>query len=375
MRPVFGQPITSALQCEATGVEAQELQCRSPRIISDARTAPSPPAHGSPPWRWRFRNPRSSPSTVLSTPAPRASPARWAKYGPGGHAIGRNAHQPDDIEPMLAAGSARRTPPPRPARCRSFAPRAPILTCTKQGSRLPARAISARQHPGQLVAVQRLDAHRTAPPPRAPCWSAAARSGAILRRHSAARSSGHLSLASCTRFSPNTRCPASRNGRSHRRRRSWTPPPAPPARAAGRNAAAPGRSRPRSRPAARFALALLHAFALFLLTLRVISDDGPVAKIPAKRKRRRSLPAPASLQAIPRTVTVSVERYNPREMEPRWQKVWDDAQSLRRPQRRSARALLRARDVPLSVGAHPYGPCAQLYHGRRAGALSSAPAA
>ena len=45
--------------------------------------------------------------------------------------------------------------------------------------------------------------------------------------------------------------------------------------------------------------------------------------------------------------------------------------SSSRPQRRPAAEILRARDVPLSVGAHPYGPCAQLHDGRRGGALQA----
>ena len=43
--------------------------------------------------------------------------------------------------------------------------------------------------------------------------------------------------------------------------------------------------------------------------------------------------------------------------------------ALRDEERRSAPEILRARDVPLSVGAHPYGPCPQLHDGRRRGAL------
>src|SRR5208337_5204166 len=39
------------------------------------------------------------------------------------------------------------------------------------------------------------------------------------------------------------------------------------------------------------------------------------------------------------------------------------------PERRSAAKILRARDVPLSVGAHSYGPRAQLCDGRRGRAL------
>ncbi len=39
--------------------------------------------------------------------------------------------------------------------------------------------------------------------------------------------------------------------------------------------------------------------------------------------------------------------------------------AVRDPERRSAPEILRAGDVPLSVGAHPYGPRAQLRDGRR----------
>ena len=47
------------------------------------------------------------------------------------------------------------------------------------------------------------------------------------------------------------------------------------------------------------------------------------------------------------------------------------AEHLRHPQRRPAPEILRARDVPLSVGAHPYGARAQLHHGRRGRALQA----
>ena len=43
----------------------------------------------------------------------------------------------------------------------------------------------------------------------------------------------------------------------------------------------------------------------------------------------------------------------------------DREQALRGPGRRLAAQVLRARDVPLSLGPHPHGPCAQLHHGRR----------
>src|SRR4030088_3068511 len=42
---------------------------------------------------------------------------------------------------------------------------------------------------------------------------------------------------------------------------------------------------------------------------------------------------------------------------------------LRLQERRSAAEILRARDVPLSVGAHSYRPCPQLHARRRAGAF------
>ena len=45
------------------------------------------------------------------------------------------------------------------------------------------------------------------------------------------------------------------------------------------------------------------------------------------------------------------------------------AGDLHHPERRPAPEILRARDVPLSVGAHPHGPRAQLHHGRRGRAL------
>ena len=77
--------------------------------------------------------------------------------------------------------------------------------------------------------------------------------------------------------------------------------------------------------------------------------------------------ARSSLSEIP---VMATERYNPRAAEPRWQKAWDAGKALRDEERRSAPEILRARDVPLSVGAHPHGPCPQLHDGRRGGAPS-----
>ena len=56
---------------------------------------------------------------------------------------------------------------------------------------------------------------RTAPRPPSPCWIAAARSDAARGRGKPTLTPGHFALASCTRFSPKTRCPAF----DHRRNR------------------------------------------------------------------------------------------------------------------------------------------------------------
>ncbi len=46
---------------------------------------------------------------------------------------------------------------------------------------------------------------------------------------------------------------------------------------------------------------------------------------------------------------------------------------VRDPQRRSAPEILCPGNVPVPVRAHPYGPCAQLRHGRRGGTLQARP--
>ena len=72
---------------------------------------------------------------------------------------------------------------------------------------------------------------------------------------------------------------------------------------------------------------------------------------------------------------MATDRYNAAEAEARWQKIWDERGIFATPnpsarQRRSGgqAEILRAGDVPLSVGAHPYGPRPQLHDGRRGGA-------
>ena len=58
-------------------------------------------------------------------------------------------------------------------------------------------------------------------------------------------------------------------------------------------------------------------------------------------------------------------RFDPAQADRRWQARWDEARQLRRRQRQRQAQDLRARDVPLSVGAHPHGPRPQLHDGRR----------
>ena len=84
------------------------------------------------------------------------------------------------------------------------------------------------------------------------------------------------------------------------------------------------------------------------------------APLPGATERRLRLP-------------MANDRYNAREAEARWQKVWDERGIFATPQRRPAAEILRAGDVPLSVGAHPHGPRAQLHDGRRGGALQARP--
>ncbi len=56
-------------------------------------------------------------------------------------------------------------------------------------------------------------------------------------------------------------------------------------------------------------------------------------------------------------------RYNAKESEVHWQSVWEKADSFLTPNESPQTQMLHPRDVPLSVGAHPYGPCAQLHDG------------
>ncbi len=73
--------------------------------------------------------------------------------------------------------------------------------------------------------------------------------------------------------------------------------------------------------------ALGHLEAPFLLTLEGISGDGPGSQIPSKTQA--ALPLWARLASLLQgRRQLSGERYNPRESEPKWQKVWDERKSF-----------------------------------------------
>ena len=176
------------------------------------------------------------------------------------------------------------------------------------------------QRPGQLRPVQRLDDVEEGRPPRAPCWSAAGRSGAAPARRGG---SAQRACASCTRFSPNTRLaggqhrrdalpraaawrprPARRRpGRGRRRARRRRCGPGSPARAASgvegrsfggasdlgeRSGERPRKLRPRARPRGRPCRALLF-----------FTDPGAHARSRGRRRgacraARRSSTAPSA---------------------------------------------------------------------------------
>ena len=81
---------------------------------------------------------------------------------------------------------------------------------------------------------------------------------------------------------------------------------------------------------------------------------------PAARRDRRIRPT------LARKPSAMASRFNPLKADAHWQKVWDEARHLPRVRRQRPAQGLCPGDVPLSVGAHPYGPCPQLHDGRRA---------
>ena len=293
----------------------------------------------------------------LATPGVAAKLGQLRKIGPRRHAIGRNAHQPDDIEPMHRRGSARRRPRSRPGAMPAFCSSSPILTCTKQGSLRPARSHFCRQHAGEFLAIDGLDD--------------------VEQRHRLARLVGlqrpdqvQLDIGIALRAAPAT-CPwppapgfrrrrAARpqgTARWPRRERSWRRPPASPL---GRRAEARLRLGDALADGGEVAGGSgVHAFALFLLTLVGISGDGPVAKIPHKRKPRRTFAR--ALRQSPKDDISERRTLQSARNGTQLAEGLGRCPELCHLQRRSARALLRPRDVPLSLGPHPYGPRAQLY--------------
>ena len=118
-------------------------------------------------------------------------------------------------------------PSASPAAMPAFCASSPVLTWTKSRRRLPCFCDLVGQLPrracrGRRVWIDVEERHRLAR-----LVGLQRPDQMQLEPGYAARSAGHLPLASCTRFSPNTRCPAveQRLDRA-RRRRSWTRRPA-----------------------------------------------------------------------------------------------------------------------------------------------------
>ena len=112
------------------------------------------------------------------------------------------------------AAMARRTRPPRVGATPAFCGSSPVLTSTnKLRSARRCAADFRRQRVGELAAGRASRSRRTGRARRAPCWSATARSGAARCPETRPADRGHFPCASCTRFSPNTRWPASSTGR------------------------------------------------------------------------------------------------------------------------------------------------------------------
>ena len=160
----------------------------------------------------RPRSRRSSPSTATSARRVPASDRKQLEMR--GRIVGkrRDAHQALDVEGHAPRGSAPRSPPPPRAATPAFCGSLPVFTSTKSVGRpsLPRDLLGERAR--RACRGRAYGSRRRAPRPRAPCWSGAGRSDADARSGWRSRSGGHFASASCTRFSPNSRCPAARTG-------------------------------------------------------------------------------------------------------------------------------------------------------------------
>ena len=117
--------------------------------------------------------------------------------------------------------------------------------------------------------------------------------------------SGHFAFASCTRFSPNTRCPAAMTGAiaSGPKVLLTTTSSIPPGSRPAADAAAAMRARIFSRPG-------------WLVSMRRAYGAACGA--------RQGLVRPCALLKTARGLALANDRYNHRESEPKWQKAWAD---------------------------------------------------
>ena len=144
----------------------------------------------------------------VETVARPQSRAAGRNAGRGSSSAGRNAHEARNGEsmdlPAVAQESIRRL---RRDAC--------LLRLTagvhlNEELRRPALLLHfGRQRLRRSSGGRRCEWRRTAPPPRLPCWTGAGRSGGVRDRDRRSAGPATCALASCTRFSPKTRWPAS----------------------------------------------------------------------------------------------------------------------------------------------------------------------
>src|SRR5690606_24167701 len=144
-----------------------------------------------------------------SSPWSRASLSSRAKNGAGSISSGGTHIRPATGSSAARACSSREgsSAIAQPAFCSS----APILTFTKQGRRRPALSIAfASAFPSEGRSSEWMQSNSRTASSALLDWSWPTRCSSTSG--CASRSAGHLPCASCTRFSPKTRCPASISG-------------------------------------------------------------------------------------------------------------------------------------------------------------------
>ena len=185
-------------------LRAKDPDRRSSRGAEDGRAHPH---MGGTPAMASAKSPLM-PMESRSRPLRAAIARSRAKWGRGSSSAGGMHMRPAMASPWTSRQSRRKASAASgaiPAFCGSR----PVFTCTKSCSGLALLLHFRGQRLRRSSGDRRCGWHRTAAPPRPPCWTGAGRSGAVRDRARRSCRAGHLALASCTRFSPKTRWPAS----------------------------------------------------------------------------------------------------------------------------------------------------------------------